>query len=331
MFVARSPFSRDGDDIRIVSEMPNIAENFALRRRIKRFRIFGVWGASWVYPPEDSELCVIRANSEDDVRSLCLEPVELLMEASPVLIVNRKSLSEKDLSPVISPLLSSDAHGGAEAFPCEEFEMEEALLSIALPDGHQEKHCSLFLKERGLILDGYPGKRRPKLALSGVRAKVIRPQDMPFQVACSNFDLAITGRDWLMDHLNLFPNSPVEELLDLGFGRVRIVSAVHEKFEPQSPVRIVSEYVNIADSYGRRNHLRYKVIPSWGATEAFLPEDGDILIENVETGTTLKLHNLKIKEVLFESSAVLIANKNSLKDVKKAERIERILQILRGR
>ena len=39
--------------------------------------------------------------------------------------------------------------------------------------------------------------------------KVIRPQDMPLQVANGNFDLAITGRDWLTEHLDQFPSSPV--------------------------------------------------------------------------------------------------------------------------
>ena len=56
--------------------------------------------------------------------------------------------------------------------------------------------------------------------------KVIRPQDMPLQVANDNFDLAITGRDWLTDHLNLFPSSPVKELVDLKLGWVKIVAVV---------------------------------------------------------------------------------------------------------
>ena len=49
---------------------------------------------------------------------------------------------------------------------------------------------------------------------------------MPLQVANGNFDLAITGRDWLRDHHFRFPSSPVEELLQLGFGKVRIVAVV---------------------------------------------------------------------------------------------------------
>jgi len=56
----------------------------------------------------------------------------------------------------------------------------------------------------------------------------------------------------------------------------------------------------------------YRVIPTWGATEAFLPDDADLLIENTETGATLKRHNLKIIETLFESTACLIASHKAL-------------------
>jgi len=56
--------------------------------------------------------------------------------------------------------------------------------------------------------------------------KVIRPQDMPLQVANDNFDLAITGIDWLTDHLDMFPGSPVQALVDFKVSWVRIVAAV---------------------------------------------------------------------------------------------------------
>ena len=75
------------------------------------------------------------------------------------------------------------------------------------------------------------------------------------------------------------------------------------------PFRVASEYVNIADKYARDNHLgHYRVIPTWGATEAFLPEDADLLIENTQTGRTIARHNLKIIDTLFESTACLIGN-----------------------
>ena len=80
---------------------------------------------------------------------------------------------------------------------------------------------------------------------------------------------------------------------------------------------MASEYVSIADKYARDNHLgMYRIIPTWGATEAFLPDDADMLIENTETGGTLKRHNLKIIETLFESTACLIAEYRALNSAK---------------
>jgi ATP phosphoribosyltransferase len=176
-----------------------------------------------------------------------------------------------------------------------------------------------------------------------VTVKVIRPQDMPSQVANGNFDLAITGRDWLTDHLAQFPSSPAKELLDLKLRKVRLVAVVHQDLpvndtrglssfqaSRDKPVRVASEYVNIADKYARENHLGYyTVIPTWGATEAFLPEDADLLIENTETGRTIALHKLKIIDTLFESTACLIGSTAEASKIKRG-RIESIVNKLKA-
>jgi ATP phosphoribosyltransferase len=167
---------------------------------------------------------------------------------------------------------------------------------------------------------------------------------MPQQVANGNFDLAITGRDWLLDHLYQFPSSPVTEMVDLSFGWVRIVAVVSENVPADSigslrnlvasgkmvPLRVATEYINIADKYLRDKHIaRYRVIPTWGATEVYLPEDADMLIENTETGQTLARHKLKIIDTLFESTACLIGNKLSLEDRSKRDKINKLIRVFR--
>ena len=72
----------------------------------------------------------------------------------------------------------------------------------------------------------------------------------------------------------------------------------------------------------------YRIIPTWGATEAFIPDDADMLIENTETGGTLKRHNLKIIETLFESTACLVANTEAMNS-EKAAGINSLVDILR--
>jgi ATP phosphoribosyltransferase len=217
-------------------------------------------------------------------------------------------------------------------------------LWLALPDGHQQQPALEFLNQAGIeIWDRTSEPRRPYINLEGVGVKIIRPQDMPLQVANENFDLAITGQDWLYDHLYRFPSSPVREILDLGFGKVRIVAVVSNKLAVDSlqdlrellrkgslpSLRIASEYINIADKYARDNHLSpYRLIPTWGASEVFLPEDADLLIENIQTGRTLARHKLKIIDTLFGSSACLIGNSNIPGDNLKRRKIDHIIETL---
>jgi len=97
------------------------------------------------------------------------------------------------------------------------------------------------------------------------------------------------------------------------------------------PFRVASEYVNIADKYARDNHLGlYRVIPTWGASEAFLPEDADLLIENTSTGRTIARHNLRIIDTLFESTACLIGSTGRVCSSTKSERIKSIIETLRA-
>ena len=69
--------------------------------------------------------------------------------------------------------------------------------------------------------------------------------------------------------------------------------------------------MNLAYKYARDNHLgHYQIIPTWGASEALLPEDADLLIENTQTGRTLAENNLRIIDTILESQACLIGRKN---------------------
>jgi ATP phosphoribosyltransferase len=92
---------------------------------------------------------------------------------------------------------------------------------------------------------------------------------------------------------------------------------------------VASEYINIADKYANDNHLTpCKLIPTWGASEAFLPEDADVLIENTETGSTISRHNLKIIDTLFESTAYLIGNTDAIKRPEKKKEITHIIDAM---
>jgi ATP phosphoribosyltransferase len=339
-------------DCRIVTEYPNLAETFAMNIRMKKFRIFPIWGAAEVYPPESAELAILWSRNEANLESEGLVCLKRLLPVTMFLIANRESLQSKDLSPILNAIASHLPQIGREknqnterlfSSPPERVSRSywnSRTVRLALPDGHQQEPTSQFLRSAGLDVQGYSAKalnRRPLSDVEWLGIKVIRPQDMPLQVANGNFDLAITGEDWLLDQSYRFPSMPVRELFPLGFGMVRVVAAVSQDMPASSieqfkslidkgqlvSVRVASEYINIADKYLRDNHISpYKLIPTWGASEAFLPEDADMLIDNTQTGETLKQHQLKIIDILFQSTACLIANENSLQLPEKKEKIE---------
>ena len=352
----KSPWN--GALVRIASEYPNLAEAFALKKRLGRFSIFPVWGAAEVYPPENADMVLLSARTPAELASYGIVPVSKVLEFSAFLIANRNSWETKNLDKIITSI--SGTLSGVEKRAPEKEEtgpakkamriyskkVDEDAVRLALPDGHQQQQTVALLNRAGIKIDDYPsekGNRRPEISIEGVSVKVIRPQDMPLQVANGNFDLAITGRDWLADHLAQFPSSPVQELLDLKRRQVRLVAVVSRELSVddtgglrrliaarEEPLRVASEYVNIADKYARDNHLgHYRVIPTWGATEAFLPEDADLLIENTETGRTLDRHNLKVIDTLFESTACLIGHAGAVSGTVKSRRIEAIVKRLR--
>lgn len=352
LYVATTPGTKikDLERVRAASEYPNISQAWLARNRIRHFAIYPLWGAAEVYPPENADVVVLSSLSSSALQAQGLETLERLFPIHAFLVANRESLRVKDMSRLIASItasvrlpvdVSEEREGPSRA---EKRPFWQKGVRLALPDGHQQAHVSRILEQAGIAVEGYPsiGNRRPTIGLDGFSVKVIRPQDMPLQVANGQFDLAITGRDWLYDHLYQFPSSGVLELLDLKYGRVKIVAAVSQDVPADDarglfhfyrdalwPVRVASEYINIADYYARTHRLgSYRIVPTWGATEAFPPEDAEILIENTETGKTLLRNNLKIVDVLVESTACLISSEQSLSS--KGATIEGFAQLLKG-
>lgn len=341
--------------IRIATEYPNLGEALALKLRLRRFSVFPLWGAAIAYPPESADLALVSGRV-DDFHAAGLRPIGRVIDSSAFLIANKRVWETKDVGelvtsiceqPVVSkPPLPDKAPVPEMPGELPAVEYAEGMLRLALPDGHQQSPTVELLSKAGIQIDDYPspvGNCRPKIGLPGVAVKVIRPQDMPLQVANGNFDLAVSGRDWLGEHLAQFPSSSVRELLDLKFGWVRIVAVVSNELSVSDidglrrysagrsvPLRVASEYTNTADKYARDNHLgRYLIIPTWGASEAFLPEDADLLIENTQTGRTLAKNKLKIIDTLSESTACLIGNTDSISSTGIAPQVEAIIDTLR--
>ena len=102
--------AKDGNT-RITSEYPNLAESYALKKRLSRFSIFPVWGAAGVYPPESADLALVSCGTKAELDGYGMVPVSKVLESSAFLIANRSSWESKDLGEVVqgqSPLFGAD-------------------------------------------------------------------------------------------------------------------------------------------------------------------------------------------------------------------------------
>jgi len=202
---------------------------------------------------------------------------------------------------------------------------------------------------------------RVKIADPEIEVKILRPQEIPTYVQEGFHDVGITGKDWIKE-----TNADVKVLLDLEYGKVKQVIAIPEFFKFNSldeliddfaqnkkTLRFSTEYLKSASQYikSRENYKKHfgdleptivtpwsrtgdnklvEIFLSFGATEAKPPEDVDAVFDITETGTTLIQNNLKIIDQVMESTAVLIANKEALKDPIKREKIIDMIVLLRG-
>ena len=235
------------------------------------------------------------------------------------------------------------------------------IVKFAVPKGSIEEQTFQMIEQAWWSVKGRGRTYRVKIPDPDIQMKILRPQEIPTYVQEGLYDVGITGKDWIEE-----TNADVKVLLDLEYGYVRLVLAIPKQYDHKSlndlidsyasngkTLRISTEYLNIVSSYIASNEVykkyysdkkpmiitpwwrggdnpKVQVLLSFGATEAKPPEDCDAIMDITETGTTLEKNNLKPIETLLESSAVLIANKQSLKDEIKKEKIYDILTLLRG-
>ena len=142
-----------------------------------------------------------------------------------------------------------------------------------------------------------------------VRYFWVKPSDVAVYVERGAADVGIVGKDILLEQ-----NAEVYELLDLKMGKCRMCVAGPEDFydEPDRTLRVATKYPNIAREYFRSQSIEIEIIQLHGSIEiAPILHMSDVIVDIVETGTTLRENNLEPLETIVPISARLIANKAS--------------------
>jgi len=234
-------------------------------------------------------------------------------------------------------------------------------VKFAIPKGSLEEATFKILEKSWTKVNRKSRTYRVFLDDPQISVKMLRPQEIPNLVSEGLYDVGITGEDWIGE-----TKADVKQILDLEYGKIKLVIAIPEKYKfknldamiaayakKKKTFRISSEYLTTASKfikqlksykkfYGSKDpqiitpwvrlgtNKNVQIHLSFGATEAKPPDDVDAIMDVTETGTTLKQNQLKIVDKVLESNAYLVANKNSLKDKAKREKIFDIVTLMRG-
>lgn len=188
------------------------------------------------------------------------------------------------------------------------------MISIALPKGRLGNKAYKLLERSGYTVSELMDESR-KLVFenpeSGVRYFLVKPSDVPIYVEYGAADIGVVGKDILLES-----GADVYELLDLGIGKCTMCVAAKEDYAEDNsrPVVVATKFPNIARKYYMDTNREIEVIKLYGSIElASLLGMSDVIVDIVETGTTLKENHLKVFERIFPVSARLIAGKAAYK------------------
>ena len=208
-------------------------------------------------------------------------------------------------------------------------------LRLGIPKGSlQDATVQLFAKAGWRISVNtrsyFPGIDDPE-----IECMLVRAQEMARYVETGALDAGITGRDWVLE-----TGADVAEIGELLYSKqslspVRWVLAVPEDGAIQSVKDlegkvIATEVVNLTTKYLARHNVSARVEFSWGATEVKVPQLADAIVEVTETGSSLRANRLRIVDTVLESRTVFIANRGSISDSWKCEKISNLVLLLTG-
>jgi len=212
------------------------------------------------------------------------------------------------------------------------------VLSLVLPKGSLEK-ATMELFDAADLTVRRASERDYRASIDDPRidrVRVLRPQEIPTYLEQGLFDLGITGRDWITE-----TDADVVSLGQLQYSKatsnpVRVIIAVPNDAPWQrvsdlpEGVRISTEFPALTRRYLDKHGVKATVVPSYGATEAKVPDIVDAIVDLTETGSSLRKNGLRILDTLLTSYTELVANREAYEDEAKRAAMEDISLLLQG-
>ncbi len=203
------------------------------------------------------------------------------------------------------------------------------MLNVALPKGRLGEKVYDMFEKAGFECPSIKEESRKLIfenEAAGVRYFWVKPSDVAIYVERGAADIGVAGKDILLEYA-----PDVYELFDLDIGKCRMAVAAPRDFRdnPQKTLKVATKFSNIAQSYYSSKGRDIDIIHLNGSIEiAPILGLSDVIVDIVETGTTLKENNLEVFETIVPISARLIANKSSF--MFKSEQIEKIVNSMKN-
>ena len=186
------------------------------------------------------------------------------------------------------------------------------MLNIALPKGRLGEKVYAMFEQAGFECPSIRENNRKLIFENpekGVRYFWVKPSDVAIYVERGAADIGVAGKDILLEYA-----PDVYELLDLDIGKCRMAVAAKKGFvdDPRRTLRVATKFTNIAARHYLSKGRDIDIIKLNGSIEiAPILQLSDVIVDIVETGTTLKENDLAVVDEFLPISARLIANKAS--------------------
>ncbi len=190
----------------------------------------------------------------------------------------------------------------------------KTMLNIALPKGRLGEKVYAMFEKAGFPCESIKENNRKLIFENeecGVRYFWVKPSDVAIYVERGAADIGVAGKDILLEY-----EPDIYELLDLGIGKCRMAVAAKKDFrvDPSRTLKVATKFSNIAAGYYLSQGRDIDIIHLNGSIEiAPILGLSDVIVDIVETGTTLKENDLTVIDTVVPISARLIANKSSYK------------------
>lgn len=205
-------------------------------------------------------------------------------------------------------------------------------ITFALAKGRLAKHTLSLLEQIGITCEEMKDEKTRKLIFVneelGYRFFLSKATDVPTYVEMGAADIGVVGKDTILE-----AGRKLYEVLDLNVGKCRMCVAgpesAREKLNDDSLIRVASKYPRIAkDYFYNTKHQTVEIIKLNGSVElAPIVGLSEVIVDIVETGSTLKENGLKVLEEICPLSARVVVNEVSMK--MEHERITKLVKDLK--